>query len=317
MKTLLRALSGATAVLAMTFVLGAASPAQAADGSVTLIYNGAVRGELEDCGCPKRPLGGLARRAHLIEEIKADRSDAILLDAGSLFGDPTRPTLARSRFLAAETAKLGYDVIGIGPYELGHGVEAIRQIAASSGLHFVSSNVERGGDLLFEPYRIIERGGMKVAVTSVFDPDFIGKDYMVDAGDIEVTDPVKAMRTWLPEMDAASDVVVVLMNLSQSNNVPFLRQLNESGHDQIDVLVDGIWDNPISKPRRFGSARMISANSRGKYVGEATITVSEGKVSDLDNEIHFLDLKLPEDPAIAVRVKDYLESSEVVHATND
>lgn len=313
MKPLVHVLRGGAllALFALTFA-GSTPTAAAADGQVTILYNGAVRAQLDDCGCPSRPLGGLARRALKLDELKAAHPEAILLDPGSLFGDPTTDTLAQSRFVAAETAKLGYEVIGVGPYELGHGVEAVRQVAASTGLNFISANVKRGGDLLFEPYRVIERNGVKVAVTSVFDPEYVGEPYMARAGDVEITDPVAAMKNWLPEMDAAADVVVVLANLKQSNNVTFLRQLQQGGHQEIDLVVDGIYDNAIKKPRRFGPTHMVAANSQGKHVGQATLTVQNGTVADFANEIHFLDLKLPEDADVASRVKSFVESQASV-----
>ena len=49
----------------------AAPAAEAAD--VALLYNGSVQAELHDCGCKSRPLGGLARRAALIDEVSQDR----------------------------------------------------------------------------------------------------------------------------------------------------------------------------------------------------------------------------------------------------
>jgi 2',3'-cyclic-nucleotide 2'-phosphodiesterase (5'-nucleotidase family) len=64
----------------------AAPAANAAE--VTLLYNGSVHAELHDCGCKSKPLGGLARRAALIEAVET-ADDVLLVDAGNLLGDPT------------------------------------------------------------------------------------------------------------------------------------------------------------------------------------------------------------------------------------
>ena len=308
MKHSFPVLAVALALGALAFVTGASTPAQAADTNLTFLFNASVRAELEDCGCPSRPLGGLARRAHVLAELREKHPDAILLDAGSLFGDPTRDTLDQSRFVAKETAAMGYEVVGVGAYELGHGIDVVRQVAASSGLTFVSANVQRGGDLLFEPYRLIERDGVTVAVTSVFDPAYLGESYMANAGDVGVNDAVEALRNWLPEMDAAADVVVVLSNMKQRNAVTMLRGLQESGHDQIDLVIDGTYGSGLKQPRRFGSLAMVAANNRGKLVGQADLQITDGEVVDVQSTIHHLDVALPEDPALAERVRDFTES---------
>lgn len=304
-----------------TFVFVAATAfaptpaAAAATGDVTILFNGSVRGELDDCGCPSRPLGGLARRAHVIEGLKATHADPILLDAGGLFGDPTADTAAQTLFLAEETAALGYELAGVGPYELGHGVDFVRQVAAASGLQFVSANVTRGGDLLFEPYRVIERNGVKVAVTSVFDPEYLQAEFMKRTEGLEATDASDAVAKWLPEMTSNADVVVVLSNLKQANTVRFLRDLKQGGHDEVDLIVDAVVSRALDQPRRFGTTQIVAANNRGKHVGQVDLRVEDGALTAVENTIHFLDLDLPEDEALAARVADFHESRRAVAGT--
>lgn len=45
---------------------GKADPKLAPGTMMTFWYTGNVHGEREDCGCPKRPLGGLGRKATMI-----------------------------------------------------------------------------------------------------------------------------------------------------------------------------------------------------------------------------------------------------------
>jgi 2',3'-cyclic-nucleotide 2'-phosphodiesterase (5'-nucleotidase family) len=310
-RTIVRPLAAA-AILCTLLLIGPVPPAAADTTELAILYNGAVRAEIDDCGCPSRPLGGLARRAHVIDGVRTDHPDAVLLDAGSLFGDPTRETLEQSRFVAEETAAMGYEVIGVGPYELGHGVDAVRQVAASTGLEFVSANVRRGGDLVFDPYTVIERDGVRIAVTSVIDPAYLDASYVVKAGDVEAGDPVAAMKTWLPEMDEKGDVVVILSSLRRSNSLSFLRQLHQGGFQQMDLIVDGIFDNALPRPRQFGPTRLLAANSQGKYVGQIDLTIEDGEVAGAENRIHYLDTDLPEDTEVASRVEDFRASTGIV-----
>ena len=129
----------------LSFLVLAAPAAEAAD--VSLLYNGSVRAEMKDCGCKSLPLGGLARRAALIESISQDR-EVLLIDAGNLLGDPTRDTFVQSSFVAKHTAEIGYTTVGVGPYEFGHGIDAVQDIALASGLEFISANLTVNGIFL-------------------------------------------------------------------------------------------------------------------------------------------------------------------------
>ena len=53
--------------------------------SVSLIVTTNVHGEVDPCGWPKKPLGGLARKATIIDELKEKGKVPIILDAGNLF----------------------------------------------------------------------------------------------------------------------------------------------------------------------------------------------------------------------------------------
>jgi len=56
-----------------------------------VFYSSTVHGNLEVCGCPIHPLGGVARRAGYINAFKRRSPDAATLqvDAGFIFGDET------------------------------------------------------------------------------------------------------------------------------------------------------------------------------------------------------------------------------------
>ena len=293
----------AVAVLVLPLLLAGPSPVRAADTTdVIILYNGSVRAELNDCGCPKRPLGGLARRALVVDAITQGTPSPILLDAGSLFGDPTRDTWAQSGFVAGESIAMGYEVAGFGAYELGHGIVAVRAVATESGLGFVSANVHHDGELAFEPFRIIERDGVRVAVTSVLDPQFLRASFVKSTEDVEVSDPVEALRTVLPQMAARADAVIVLSNLRSGSLQQTLSALGPDATSSIDVVIDAVLDTAVEQPREVAGTLVVAANSGGKYLGQLTLTVDGGAVTAVDNLIHPIDIELPEAETVAARV---------------
>ena len=51
---------------------------------ITLVATTNVNGEIDPCGWPKKPLGGLARKATYIDELYSNDINPIIVDAGNV-----------------------------------------------------------------------------------------------------------------------------------------------------------------------------------------------------------------------------------------
>jgi 2',3'-cyclic-nucleotide 2'-phosphodiesterase (5'-nucleotidase family) len=295
----------------LSFLVLAAPAAEAAD--VSLLYNGSVRAELKDCGCKSLPLGGLARRAALIGSISQDR-DVLLIDAGNLLGDPTRDTLAQSSFVAKHTAEIGYTTVGVGPYEFGHGIDAVQDIALASGLEFVSANLTVNGERPFAPWTVVERGGVKFGLISVVDMGYDRAPYNEKVEGLQIEDPVAALKRELPALREKCDVVVLLANMERSDGTVGILRAMQDG-PEIEIVVEGAVARQYKTPRKLGDSLVVAANARGKYLGQLDLTVEGGQISGTEGEIHALVLELPEDESIATAVKDFESKQEEMAAS--
>jgi len=295
-------------VLALGLLVFAAPAADAAD--VALLYNGSVQAELHDCGCKTRPLGGLARRAALIEDISSE-SEVLLLDAGNLLGDPTKDTFMVSSFVAEKTAAMGYEAVGIGPYEMGHGIDAVQSIGLASGLEFVNANLTIGGEHPFAPWTVVERGGVKFGVISVIDPGYDRAPYNEKVDGLVIQDPVAVLQREVPVLAEKCDVVVLLANMENSSrSVDILRALD--GQVQIDVVIEGTVARQYKTPRKLSDSLVVAANSRGKYLGQLDLTVDDGVITASTGEVHPLDLDMPEQKDLARSIEDFESKQEAL-----
>ena len=67
----------------MLFQIGLAETA--ASKQIRIVSTANVHGETDPCGWKKKPLGGLARKATIIDNLRAEGFDVLILDAGNLF----------------------------------------------------------------------------------------------------------------------------------------------------------------------------------------------------------------------------------------
>lgn len=177
-----------------------------ANRELTLVFSGELRGEIEACGCPTLPYGGFDRRAELLSQLAAEGRPMIQVDAGDalLKGlvSQRSDTLPRATLIAGLFSEVGVDVFVPGPSD----VAAVGlQELGGLGLPLTSATwADAKGTLLYPAFRVVERGGLKVAV--------VGLSSTTEAVPTN-KDPVEALRGALEQVPEGVDLVIAVGNL--------------------------------------------------------------------------------------------------------
>ncbi|MDN5203815.1 metallophosphatase [Fulvivirgaceae bacterium BMA10] len=112
-------------------------------------------------------LGGMARRASLIKQIREEEEHVLLLDAGDIFqGTPY------FNFFGGEVefklmSEMGYDLATIGNHDFDNGLEGLKEMLPHANFPFVTANYDFSETILnnhFEPYKIFQKGDIKIGV---------------------------------------------------------------------------------------------------------------------------------------------------------
>ncbi|RUT35010.1 bifunctional 2',3'-cyclic-nucleotide 2'-phosphodiesterase/3'-nucleotidase [Arsenicitalea aurantiaca] len=181
---------------------------------------------------------GLARTAALVEEIRAEAGNAILLDNGDLIqGNPMGDYLAYEKGLdegdrhpmikAMNT--LGYDGGTLGNHEFNYGLDYLDAALQGADFPFVLANVVKGDtlgedpladDTLITPYVVLEREivdgageshTIRIGVIGFTPPQILTWDATHLAGNVVVRDIVETARAYVPQMKAeGADIIVAL-----------------------------------------------------------------------------------------------------------
>ncbi|MGH7699986.1 MAG: bifunctional metallophosphatase/5'-nucleotidase, partial [Gemmatimonadales bacterium] len=139
--------------------------------------------------------GGLARAATVIETLRARYPDGVvLLDAGDLLqGNPFAHYYAahddrRPHPVVDALNALGYDAVTPGNHEFNYGLEFLARATGDATFPYVSANITRGAtdSLLFAPFAVVERGGVRVGVTGFTTPGVMVWDRSLVAGRVRV-----------------------------------------------------------------------------------------------------------------------------------
>ncbi len=260
-------------------------------------------------------MGGLARRAAIFQLIAKDHPHVLHLDAGNMFGRRTEAARAQTVFLLDEVEKLGYEVLGVGQWDLNYGLDFLREQAAKHGFHYVCANLHLGDDseLLFDPYAVVKVNGIRVGIISVLGQSNDQRYKIVTMSpkvdDFVVDSPRDALEKYVPELRKKSDLVVLLSNANARDTRQLLLDLGPEA--AVDICVEGADSKQYRRLNKVGDTYLVSANPQGKYLGQLDLMLShDGKIQDAVLKIHELGKQAPEDETIKKRVDTFLEANK-------
>ncbi len=179
---------------------------------------------------------GLARTASLIEEVRAESTNALLLDNGDfLQGNPMGDYIAYERgmkegdmhpVITAMNA-LGFDASTLGNHEFNYGISFLMKSVSGAAFPIVSANVvkEMGAGpredvTLLPPYVILDREitdgngdshPIKIGLIGFVPPQIMNWDRKHLEGNVQARDIIEAARAYVPQMkEQGADIIVAL-----------------------------------------------------------------------------------------------------------
>ncbi len=211
---------------------------------------------------------GLARTAAIIESIRAEAGNSILIDNGDVIqGNPMGDYIAYEKGLADEPHPiiaamntLGYEVGTLGNHEFNYGLDFLDAALKGANFPFVSANLVKGelaadplGDTTYiAPYQIIEKeltdgAGTKRTVKLGFigflPPQIMTWDATNLAGKVNTRDIVETAKAYVPKIRAeGADIVIALAHTGISADAGTGAEnaaLQLAAVDGIDIVFTG------------------------------------------------------------------------------
>ena len=236
---------------------------------LTLVVTGQQHGYIEPCGCTglDRQKGGVARRFTLMKQLR-DRGWTLMpLDAGNLvrrFGRQAEVKLQQS----VKALKLmGYDAVGFGTDDLRLGVGELLAVAAAEDSPedtlYASGNVVVIDPSLMLQSKVVEKGGMKVGVTSILDDKAMEVKV---GGDLGIEPVVESTRKVLAELNEANPDFKVLMFFGKEDAA---RELAKAVPGFDLIVVGGGGGEPTYQAEliKGTKTRMILTGNKAMYAG--------------------------------------------------
>ncbi|QMU28876.1 bifunctional metallophosphatase/5'-nucleotidase [Adhaeribacter radiodurans] len=112
-------------------------------------------------------LGGMARRATLISQIRQQEPSVLLLDSGDIFQGTPFFNFFGGELEYKLMTQMRYDAATFGNHDFDNGLAGLQRQLPNAGFPFLSANYDFSKTILkdcFQPYKVFEKQGIKVGI---------------------------------------------------------------------------------------------------------------------------------------------------------
>lgn len=199
--------------------------------------------------------GGISRRASLIESIRAENPNVLLLDAGDIFQGTPYFNYYGGELEFKLMSMLKYDLATLGNHDFDNGIDGFYAQLPHAKFDFVSANYDFKNTILNEivkPYKIFNKGGIKVGVFGLG----IELAGLVDKKLYKETvynDPIETAQemTRILKTQEKCDLIICLSHLGYNyrNEADKISDLNLAKKTaDIDLIIGGHTHTFLDKP---------------------------------------------------------------------
>lgn len=280
------------------------TPTVVITGAQTLVvlHTNDVMGQTDACGC-STPKGGVARRAAYIRQQVADAAGAILVvDAGNALLGTDMSLQSEGRVMVEAMNAMNYDAMAVGRLDLALGLDVFQARHAEADFPVLSANLTTtDGKLIFDPYTIVERQGLRIGIIGITDPNL--SDVAPIVGVVEALDPTEAVQQYVGELQSQVDVILVLSNLG----LEYDKALAEAVPG-IDIIVGGGSRTLMENPDQVGDTLIVQQGYLGEWVGKLSIAYdAAGKVTASREEMVALTADIADDADMAALYQKWVQ----------
>ena len=118
---------------------------------------------------------GLASIRQMRDTLEAQGYRTLLVDDGDQVQGEPLGMLTEGESIIELMNKLGYDVVIPGNHEFDYGMDRFFEFVQMADFPYISCNFTKDGELVFDPYRIVEVGDVRIAFVGVTTPETLVK----------------------------------------------------------------------------------------------------------------------------------------------
>lgn len=236
---------------------------------LTILHTNDQHSRIEpfDASYTKNPnQGGFARRASLIQQIRSQESNVLLLDSGDIFQGTPYFNFFGGELEFKLMSMMKYDASTMGNHDFDNGLDGFLKVLPNAKFPFICSNYDFKNTILdgkTSPYQIFNKNGIKVGIFGVgIQLDgLVGKKQY---GETVYTNPIDVAQHYsnFLKKDQKCDLVICLSHIGydyKDEPDKISDKILAANTENIDIILGGHTHTFLPEPQSF-------TNRQGKNV---------------------------------------------------
>ena len=264
----------------------------AAENQLTILHTNDQHSRIEpfDATYTRNPnQGGFARRAALIQKIRSQESNVLLLDSGDTFQGTPYFNFFGGELEFKLMSMMGYDASTMGNHDFDNGLAGFKKVRSVAKFPFLCSNYDFKNTILegeTEKYKIFNKNGIKVGIFGVGIKlaGLVGKK---DYGETEYLDPIETAQHYSDFLknEKKCDMVICLSHIGydyRDDATKVSDKILAANTTGIDLILGGHTHTFLPEPQSFlnKSGKNVLVNQvgwAGLLLGKITFYFDKNK----------------------------------------
>lgn len=236
--------------------------------TITILHTNDVHSHIDPFGPNdgrNANMGGIARRASLIQKLRKKNPNTILLDAGDIFQGTPYFNYYGGELEFKLMSMLDYDAATIGNHDFDNGIDGLYAQLPYAKFDFISANYDFSNTIMdthVKPYKVFDKGGIKIGVfgLGIELNGLVSKDAFKDTKYLNPIEVAQDMSRIL-KTEEHCDLIVCLSHLGYEYKYPQKvsdRNLARATKD-IDLIIGGHTHTFLEEPT-------VEINAAGQQV---------------------------------------------------
>jgi 2',3'-cyclic-nucleotide 2'-phosphodiesterase (5'-nucleotidase family) len=252
-----------------------------------------------------RKAGGHGRIAALLNQIRRERPGRVLaFDCGDTIHGTHTAVQTEGEALIPILNAMSFDAM-TAHWEFAYGPERFNEVAACLAYPMLAINCydEESGELVFDPYTIVEAAGLRVGVVGIAAtivdktmPPSFSEGICFTLGNEELPEVINELR-----QGQGVDLVVLISHLGFPQEMKLAQEV-----DGIDVLLSGHTHNRVYEPAVVNDTIIFQSGCHGSFLGRVDLEVEDGTVVAFDHELITVEERIDPDPEVQGLVEEAL-----------
>lgn len=258
---------------------------------------------------------GFDKVGTIVNSVKAENPNTLVLDAGDTFHGQTIATLNEGESIVNIMNEIGYDVMAAGNHDFNYGQDRLLELAEMANFEILAANVYKTDyTTLLPEYVIKEVGGLKIGIFGLATPETTYKTHPDNVKGLKFVDPVIISKLMVSELKDKVDIVICLAHLGLDETSEYTSELVAKNVDGIDIIVDGHSHTNLQEGLVVNGTLIVQTGEYNKNVGIIDLMIENGSISSMTAKLITKEeaADFEPDPSVIAVVEEVQAANEVI-----